>query len=61
MIGASREAAKLLLLGANGQLALNTKRVLLEQSGVQLTLNLRRANRRNDRPLAGADRRRRRA
>ena len=35
----------MLVLGANGQLARNTTRVLLEQSGVRLTLFLRRASR----------------
>jgi uncharacterized protein YbjT (DUF2867 family) len=36
---------KLLILGANGQLARNTTRVLLRDSDVQLTLYLRRASR----------------
>ncbi len=35
----------ILILGANGQLARNTTRVLLEQPDVRLTLYLRRANR----------------
>lgn len=36
---------KVLILGANGQLARNTTRVFLEQSDAQLTLYLRRASR----------------
>ena len=36
---------KVLVLGANGQLARNTTRILLEQSDVRLTLYLRRATR----------------
>ncbi|MDR3480731.1 MAG: NAD(P)H-binding protein [Burkholderiaceae bacterium] len=36
---------KVLILGANGQLARNTTRFFLEHAGVQLTLYLRRANR----------------
>ena len=45
-----REAAsdgmtKVLVLGANGQLARNTTRVFLEKTGVSLTLYLRRASR----------------
>jgi uncharacterized protein YbjT (DUF2867 family) len=36
---------KILILGANGQLARNTTRVLLEQSDAILTLYLRRSNR----------------
>ena len=36
---------KVLILGANGQLARNTTRVFLDKTGVTLTLYLRRANR----------------
>lgn len=39
---------KVLILGANGQLARNTTRVFLEQSDAQLTLYLRRASRLNN-------------
>jgi uncharacterized protein YbjT (DUF2867 family) len=45
MTGAPQEALKVLVLGANGQLARNTTRVLLERSDVTLTLFLRRASR----------------
>jgi uncharacterized protein YbjT (DUF2867 family) len=42
---------KVLILGANGQLARNTTRVFLNHPDVQLTLYLRRANRlRNPEP-----------
>jgi uncharacterized protein YbjT (DUF2867 family) len=37
--------AKILILGANGQLARNTTRVLLSTTDARLTLYLRRANR----------------
>ena len=36
---------KVLILGANGQLARNTTRVFLEKTGVALTLYLRRSGR----------------
>jgi NAD(P)H-binding len=45
MTDTSQNPLKALTLGANGQLARNTTRVLLEQSDAHLTLYLRRANR----------------
>ena len=45
MTSATQQPARVLVLGANGQLARNTTRVLLEQSNAQLTLYLRRASR----------------
>jgi nucleoside-diphosphate-sugar epimerase len=45
MTGALQEQVKVLVLGANGQLARNTTRVLLEQGDTKLILYLRRANR----------------
>lgn len=51
MTDAPRKETKVLILGANGQLARNTTRVLLEQSDAALTLYLRRASRlRNPNP-----------
>ena len=45
MTSATQQPARVLVLGANGQLARNTTRVLLQQSNAQLTLYLRRASR----------------
>ena len=45
MTDAPRKQFRVLVLGANGQLARNTTRVLLEQSDAALTLYLRRADR----------------
>ena len=45
MIATTKHPLKVLVLGANGQLARNTTRVLLEQSDAKVTLYLRRANR----------------
>ena len=42
---ASDAMTKVLILGANGQLARNTTRVFLEKTGVALTLYLRRPSR----------------